>query len=217
MGRLERSMTLDQAVALSSLKDHFPSAADRPLLADDPDARARRPLSSMRAPSARARSAGDPRVAWNDPRFPLARRHSGRSTRAVVREGLLDAGCTSCGDRRIACRHLGAPRDSCAAGERFGRAGITVGQRPGPRRRSAAHRGALTVGLTIAVLGSGARSRLSARARTAGEQIARTGSFVSEYPPGTRRFRTTFRCATVSSAGCRSPSWSSRRRRSRDR
>jgi DNA processing protein len=50
---------------------------------------------------------------------------------------------------------------------------------------SAAHRGALRNGLTVAVLGSGADIVYPAEHRGLADAIAASGALVSEYPPGT--------------------------------
>ena len=75
---------------------------------------------------------------------------------------------------------------------------------------SAAHRGALTRGRTIAVLGSGVDVVYPSEHAQLAREIAASGLVLSELAPGTPPLPFTSRCATASSAGCRARSWSSK-------
>jgi DNA processing protein len=70
-------------------------------------------------------------------------------------------------------------------GADLGARGVTVVSGLARGVDSAAHRGALTNGRTIAVLGSGVDCIYPPEHKTLAAQIAQTGLLVSEYPPGT--------------------------------
>jgi DNA processing protein len=181
-------MTLDQAVALSLLDDLPRPGLTGRLCASDPELleRAAPLLERARAVRERAAAAGLQVLAWNDPRVPTA-----LVAIADCPPGLWYRGSLACLDRP-AVAIVGSRAASPVALETADRLGADLAARgvtvvSGLARGvdSAAHRGALRTGRTVAVLGSGLdRIYPSEHTALAGD-IAVTGLVLTEYPPGT--------------------------------
>ena len=181
-------MTLDEAVALSLIPDlSRVGLADR-LRADDPLLleQARRLHDRARAVRVRAEAAGIGVLAWDDPRFPAALLAISDVPPVLWYLGALDA------LRAPAVAVVGSRAASAVALETAARLGtdlaaqgITVVSGLARGVDSAAHRGALRSGRTIAVLGSGVDHIYPHEHTTLAGEIAREGLVISEYPPGT--------------------------------
>lgn len=181
-------MTLDTAVALSLLEDLPRRGLTARLAADDPF------LFELAAPllgrAARARvdaeAAGVAVVPWNDSRFPAGLRAIPDCPPALWCLGALDA----LDAPMVAI--VGSRSASPVALETAGRlaeglAGLGVTVVSGLARGvdSAAHRGALRRGRTVAVLGSGLHSVYPPEHRPLARDISASGLVLSEYPPHT--------------------------------
>jgi DNA processing protein len=181
-------MTLDQAVALSLLDDLPRPGLTERLQLPDPELveRASQELERARAVRTQAAAAGIHVLAWNDPRVPSALVAIGDCPPALWYRGSLacfDAPAVAIVGSRAAS-HV-ALETAERLGSGLASRGITVVSGLARGVDSAAHRGALTTGRTIAVLGSGLdRVYPSEHAGLAGE-IAVSGLVLSEYPPGT--------------------------------
>ena len=148
-------------------------------------------------------------LAWDDPRFPAALLATSDVAAGAVVRGTLDA------LRAPAVAIVGSRAASAVAletaqriGADLAARGITVVSGLARGVDSAAHRGALETGRTIAVLGSGVDYIYPAEHVKLAADIARDGLVVSEYPPrhaAARRFSS--RCATGSSAASRARWW----------
>lgn len=182
-------MTLDQAVALSLLADlPRPGLTDR-LAADDPELldRVSPHLVAARAARLQAAEQGISVVAWNDEAFPSALRTTVDCPPALWYRGSLDAlhhpPCIAIvGSRAATAVALEA---AARMASDLAALGVTVVSGLARGVDSAAHRGALASGRTVAVLGSGVDRIYPAEHRHLAGEIAATGAVISEYPPGT--------------------------------
>jgi DNA processing protein len=181
-------MTLDEAVALSLIPD-LPRVGLGDRLRDaDPellDAAARHIDDARTARNLAARN-GIHALPWNDPRFPAPLLAIPDPPPVLWYRGSLDAfdapAVAIVGSRAASAVALeAAARISMDLAVR----GITVVSGLARGVDSAAHRGALRAGRTIAVLGSGVDRIYPHEHRTLATQIAGTGLVASEYPPGT--------------------------------
>jgi DNA processing protein len=180
-------MTLDHAVALSLL-ENLPRIDLTERLKNDLDLveRASLLVEQARVVRERAERAGIQVVAWNQPEFPAALATLTDLPPVLWYRGHLSA----TGSPSLAI--VGSRAASAVAVETALRlsadvaaAGITVVSGLARGVDSAAHRGALRTGRTIAVLGSGVDRVYPAEHVPLAQEIARTGLIVSEFPPGT--------------------------------
>src|SRR5687767_2678870 len=181
-------MTLDQSVALSLLENLSRIGLTARLFESDPELIE---LSTSlreraRAERIRAAQAGIGVLAWNDPVMPAHLRAISDLPPALWYRGSLD--CLN----QPAVAIVGSRAASSVAIETARRLatdlasrGITVVSGLARGVDSAAHRGALETGRTIAVLGSGVDHVYPAEHTELAARIAETGMVVSEYPPGT--------------------------------
>jgi DNA processing protein len=182
-------MTLDHAVALSLFDDQLtkPGLTAR-LLSDDPELLelASSRLDEAREVRRRAEKAGIHAIAWCDPSFPSLLVAISDCPPVIWYRGDL----TSLNFPMIAivgsraASSVGVDTAARLAGDLAAR-GVTVVSGLARGVDSAAHRGALTTGRTIAVLGSGVDCIYPAEHKPLAAQIAEAGLVVSEYPPGT--------------------------------
>ena len=181
-------MTLDQAVALSLCHDLSRIGLTARLLESDPelDELAAPLLERARAERLRAREAGIHVLAWNDPLTPAHLNAISDAPPALWYRGSLD--CLNQPTVAI----VGSRAASAVALETARRIatdlasrGITVVSGLARGVDSAAHRGALDAGRTIAVLGSSVDHIYPAEHAELARRIADSGLVVSEYPPGT--------------------------------
>ena len=181
-------MTLDDAVALS-LTPNLPriGLTDR-LRADDPHLleQASRRRADAREVRLRAAAAGIGVIAWNDPRFPAALLTIPDTPPALWYRGDLDA------LHRPAIAIVGSRSASAVALEIAARLGADLAARgivvvSGLARGvdSAAHRGAINGGRTVAVLGCGVDVTYPREHAALARDIAARGMVMSEFPPGT--------------------------------
>jgi len=181
-------MTLDQAVALSLLEDLARPGLTGRLQAPDPELIDRAMPLLDRARAVRARACGDDIhvVAWNDPRLPTALVAIGDCPPALWYRGALDCfdapAVAIVGSR--AASHVALETAERLAADLAAR-GVTVVSGLARGVDSAAHRGALRTGRTIAVLGSGPDRIYPAEHAGLAREIAAAGLVLSEYPPGT--------------------------------
>ena len=181
-------MTLDQAVALSLLEDLSRIGLTARLLEADPELfELAAPLvERARAERERAAAAGIHVLAWNDPVMPAQLLAVSDAPPVLWYRGTLE------------CLHqpvvaiVGSRAASTVAVETARRIatdlaarGVTVVSGLARGVDSAAHRGALETGKTIAVLGSGVDHVYPAEHVELAHRIAERGLVVSEYPPGT--------------------------------
>jgi DNA processing protein len=186
---LESAMTLDHAVALSLLDDQLPKLGlTARLLSDDPELfeRASARLEEAREVRLRAEKAGIHALSWSDPAFPSLLAAISDCPPVLWYRGDL----TSLQAPTIAI--VGSRAATSVALDTAARLaadltarGVTVVSGLARGVDSAAHRGALTNGRTIAVLGSGVDYIYPPEHRPLAAQIAEAGLVVSEYPPGT--------------------------------
>jgi DNA processing protein len=181
-------MTLDQAVALSLLEDLRRPGLTGRLRGDDPELleQAAGRLDSAREVRMRAARDGIHVLPWNDARMPAGLAAIGDCPPALWYRGDL----TCCDAFAVAI--VGSRAASHVALETAARLGADLAARgvvvvSGLARGvdSAAHRGALRTGRTIAVLGSGLDRVYPAEHATLAREIAQAGLVLSEYPPGT--------------------------------
>jgi DNA processing protein len=181
-------MTLDEAVALSLVPELSRVGLTARLRAVDPVLLeiARNLSDDARAVRTRASIAGMHVLAWDDPRFPAALLATSDVPPVLWYSGDLDA------LRAPAVAVVGSRAASAVAletAERLGADlaahGITVVSGLARGVDSAAHRGALQTGRTIAVLGSAVDHIYPSEHVPLARDIARNGLVVSEYPPGT--------------------------------
>ena len=181
-------MTLDQAVALSLLDTLPRSGLTERLLASDPElVECAAPLLD-RAREVRERAAvrGLHVLPWNDPRMPPALLAIADCPPALWYRGALecfDAPAVAIVGSRAAS-HVSLETAARLATDLASR-GVTVVSGLARGVDSAAHRGALRTGRTIAVLGSGVDVIYPAEHAALADAIAVAGLVVSEYPPGT--------------------------------
>jgi DNA processing protein len=182
-------MTIDHAVALSLFEDQLtkPGFTAR-LLSDDPELLelASSRLDEAREVRRRAERAGIHAIAWNDPSFPPLLVAIPDCPPVIWYRGKL----TSSDSPMIAI--VGSRAASSVAVDTAARLaadlaarGVTVVSGLARGVDSAAHRGALTNGRTIAVLGSGVDCIYPPEHKSLAAQIAEAGMVVSQYPPGT--------------------------------
>ena len=181
-------MTLDEAVALSLTPDLSRVALTARLQAQDPvlldlASRIRERARDVRA---RAHAAGIGALPWNDPHFPAALLAIPDVPPVLWYRGTLEAlrapAVAIVGSRAASAVAL-ATAEGLAAD--LAARGIVVVSGLARGVDSAAHRGALRAGRTIAVLGSGV-DWIYPREHTAlAADIATQGLVLSEYPPGT--------------------------------
>ena len=181
-------MTLDEAVALSLLTDLPRPGLSARLDADDPSLLERAAPLIDQAGRVRTRAArlGISVLAWNDPRFPAALRAIPDVPPALWYRGRLE----TLGASMVAI--VGSRSASPVALETavrlaHGLAGFGIVVVSGLARGvdSAAHRGALRAGRTVAVLGSGLDRIYPSEHTALAADIAATGVVLTEYPPGT--------------------------------
>jgi DNA processing protein len=188
LARQDTLMTLDEAAALSLIPELSRVGLSERLRADDPTLLeiARTLSDDARAVRLRAEAAGIRVLAWDDPCFPAALLATSDVPPALWYRGTLDA------LRAPAVAIVGSRAASAVAletaqriGADLAARGITVVSGLARGVDSAAHRGALETGRTIAVLGSGVDYIYPAEHVTLAADIARDGLVVSEYPPRT--------------------------------
>jgi len=182
-------MTLDHAVALSLFDDQLPkSGLTARLLSEDPELLelAASRLDEARNVRGRAEEAGIHALAWSDPLFPSLLLAISDCPPVIWYRGDL----TSLDSPMITI--VGSRAASSVAVDTAARLaadlavrGVTVVSGLARGVDSAAHRGALTTGRTIAVLGSGVDYIYPPEHKPLAAQIAGTGLVVSEYGPGT--------------------------------
>ena len=181
-------MTLDEAVALSLLEDLPRVGLTARLLADDPVLldRAAPILADARNARMNAERDGLTVVPWMDPRYPASLLATTDAPPALwcrgdlaaldaLRIAIVGSRAASAAAREIAAA-LAADLAAC---------GVTVVSGLARGVDSAAHRGALREGRTVAVLGSGLHRIYPAEHVGLVADIARTGLVITEYPPST--------------------------------
>jgi DNA processing protein len=181
-------MTLDQAVALSLLDDLPRVGLTARLLESDPELveLAAPLLDRALAERLRAAEAGINVLAWNDPSMPMPLMAISDAPPVLWYRGTLE-----CLNQPVVAI-VGSRAASAVALETSRRLatdlasrGITVASGLARGVDSAAHRGALDTGKTIAVLGSGVDRVYPHEHIDLANCIAQRGLVVSEYPPGT--------------------------------
>ena len=181
-------MTFDQAVALSLLQDLPRRELTARLQAGDPElierAEQRRDQAVAACTAAAARDIFF--LAWNDPRFP-----AGLLAIPDCPPGLWYRGNVECLSGPVVAI-VGSRRGSQVALETAARLsealasrGVVVASGLARGVDSAAHRGALRAGNTVAVLGSGLDRMYPPEHVELASDIARAGAVVTEYGPGT--------------------------------
>jgi DNA processing protein len=181
-------MTTDEAVALSLLTDLPRVGLTDRLHDDDPELldRARGLLEHARATRSRAERSGIHVVAWNDPRFPAM---LGAITDVppvlwyIGNLTTLDAPAVAVVGSRAATPV--ALETAARLATDLASRGITVVSGLARGVDSAAHRGALETGRTVAVLGSGLEQIYPREHTALARQIAEHGLVLSEYAPDT--------------------------------
>ena len=181
-------MTLDQAVALSLLDNLPRPGLTARLLADDPELLEIASTFVDRARERRVRAAADGVhvLAWNDPRMPASLLAIPDCPPALWYRGSL--ACFDAPAVAIVGSRGAAPvslETAARIAADLAARGIVVVSGLARGVDSAAHRGALSAGRTIAVLGCGVDRVYPAEHKTLAREIARTGLVISEYPPGT--------------------------------
>jgi DNA processing protein len=181
-------MTLDQAVALSLLENLSRVGLTARLMAGDPELVER--ATPLQLPARKARETAAARgihvLPWNDPRWPPPLLAIPDCPPAVWYRGSL-----SCFDAPAVAivGSRGASPVALETAARLGRdlaaRGVTVVSGLARGVDSAAHRGALKAGRTIAVLGSGVDRIYPREHAGLAREIVSTGLVLSEYPPGT--------------------------------
>ncbi|HEY5617606.1 MAG TPA: DNA-processing protein DprA [Vicinamibacterales bacterium] len=181
-------MTEDEAVALSLIPNLSRVCLTERLRSADPLLleQARGLRDQARHVRLRAEGDGIRVLAWNDPRFPSALLAIPDVPPVLWYRGSLEA------FRRPAVAIVGSRSASAVALEIAERLAADVAARgvaivSGLARGvdSAAHRGALRTGCTIAVLGSGVDCIYPPEHAPLARNITANGLVVSEYPPGT--------------------------------
>ncbi|MGH9253144.1 MAG: DNA-processing protein DprA [Vicinamibacterales bacterium] len=182
-------MTEDEAVALSLVPNLSRVGLTERLRNDDPVLleQARRLLEQARRVRLRAEVDGIGVLPWHDARFPSALLAISDAPPALWYRGTLDV------FHRPAVAIVGSRHASVVALETAARLAADVAARgiavvSGLARGvdSAAHRGALRTGRTIAVLGSGVDRIYPHEHAGLARDIAVNGLVMSEFPPGAR-------------------------------
>ncbi len=180
-------MTLDQAAALSFVSNLSRLNLTERLRADDPVLLEQASLHLDEARGARKRGAphGLGVLPWNDPAYPSALLATTDAPAALWYRGVLEAlhapAVAIVGSRAASAVAL---ETAARLGEDLAARGIVVVSGLARGVDSAAHRGALRAGRTIAVLGSGLdRIYPFEHVGLAGE-IAASGMVISEFAPG---------------------------------
>jgi DNA processing protein len=180
-------MTLDEAVALSLVPDLPRLGLTERLHCDDPTLRelALPRLAEARDARARAMRAGISVVGWHDPVFPPALHAISDMPVVLWYRGTLDAlaapAVAVVGSRAASAVALATAE---RLGEDLAASGIAVVSGLARGVDSAAHRGALRTGRTIAVLGSGVDRVYPHEHRGLARDIAKDGLVISEFAPG---------------------------------
>jgi DNA processing protein len=181
-------MTLDQAVALSLIPDLPRRGLTARLRAGDPALlELSRPLAAHAADTRKAAAAnGIGELTWDDPRFPAALLTIPDCPPVLWIRGDLAAlrqtAIAVVGSRAATAVGL---ETAARLGEELAELGLAVVSGLARGVDSAAHRGALRAGRTIAVLGSGVDVIYPREHTALASEIASTGLVLSEYPPGT--------------------------------
>jgi DNA processing protein len=181
-------MTLDHAVALSLLTDELPKPGlTARLLSSDPELveLAASRIADARDVRRRAEDAGIHALMWNDPRFPSLLAAIADCPPVLWHRGnlvSLEAPMVAIVGSRAATTV--ALDTALRLAEDLAARGITVVSGLARGVDSAAHRGALTRGRTVAVLGSGVDYIYPPEHKPLAAQIAESGLIVSEYAPG---------------------------------
>ena len=181
-------MTHDEAIALSLVPALSRVGLTERLKFDDPCLieEARRLLDQSQGVRQRAEPAGIGAIAWNDPRFPSALLAISDAPPALWYRGdldVLDTAAIAIVGSRGASRY--ALETAAQLGCEIAARGIAVVSGLARGVDSAAHRGALRSGRTIAVLGSGIDCIYPREHASLADEISQNGLVVSEYPPGT--------------------------------
>jgi DNA processing protein len=181
-------LTLDEAVALSLISDLPRLGLTDRLRADDPSLLelASPLLERARDTRTRAARSGISVLAWDDPVFPPALHAISDMPAVLWYRGALDAleapVVAVVGSRAASAVAL---ETAARLGEDLAACGITVVSGLARGVDSAAHRGALRTGRTIAVLGSGLDRVYPHEHRDLAREIANRGLVISEFAPGT--------------------------------
>ncbi len=184
-------MTPEQAIALSLIRDLPRTTLTDRLLADDPELleRADRHRSDAAQAVTAAARLGIGVLPWNDPAFPPLLRAIPdcppaiwlRGTPASIQAALEAPTVAIVGSR--AATALGLEIAAVLAADLAAR-GVTVVSGLARGIDSAAHRGALRTGRTVAVLGSGPDHIYPREHAGLAKEIAVDGVVLAEYPPG---------------------------------
>jgi DNA processing protein len=181
-------MTLDLAVALSLAADLPRVGLGVRLRAEDPSLVERAVPLLPRGCALRESAAqrGIYVVAWNDPRYPAALLATPDFPPVLWFRGRLEAfdapAVAIVGSRAASAVAL---ETATRLGTDLAARGVTVVSGLARGVDSAAHRGALVRGRTVAVLGSGPDIIYPHEHALLADDIARDGAVLSEYPPGT--------------------------------
>ncbi len=181
-------MTFEQAVALSLREDLSRVGLTARLLEADPELfeLAVPFLDRARIEIERAAAAGIYAIAWNDPLMPAYLMAISDAPPVLWYRGSLE--CLNAPAVAIVGSRAASPV-SLETARRIAidiaARGITVVSGLARGVDSAAHRGALDTGRTIAVLGSGVDVIYPPEHEELADRIAASGLVVSEYPPGT--------------------------------
>lgn len=181
-------MTVDEAVALSLIPNLSRAGLGDRLRADDPALleRAARAIARARVVRKQAEDAGIHPLPWNDPQFPAALLAIPDPPPVLWYRGALEAlhapAVAIVGSRAASAVAL---ETATRLGADLAALGITVISGLARGVDSAAHRGALQNGRTVAVLGSGVDRVYPPEHEPLARAIAASGLVASEYPPGT--------------------------------
>jgi DNA processing protein len=180
-------VTLDHAVALSLLENLSRVALTDRLARDPALLLAAEPLlGRARLTRERATRQGIQVIAWNDPRFPTALGTLTDLPPVLWYQGQLDAldvpAVAIVGSRAASAVAI---ETAARLGADLAASGLIVVSGLARGVDSAAHRGALQAGRTIAVLGSGLDRIYPAEHAPLAAQVARSGLLLSEFAPGT--------------------------------
>ena len=181
-------MTLDQAVAISLITDLPRIGLAERLRDGDPTLleQASTLLDRAREVQRTGASHGILPLAWNDPRFPSTLLAIPDVPAALWCRGDVDVLQTTAvaivGSRAASAVAL---ETATRLAEELAAIGITVVSGLARGVDSAAHRGALRAGRTMAVLGSGIDRMYPPEHAALADQIAARGAIVSEFAPGT--------------------------------